>query len=117
MPLRALSVKCFLSGNWLRGHGAPAYRTRGSAKTGLLGREGPPRAIRGRGAMPQPQLPEEDEDDGNRSRRNLLVLIIVVILVVGGVWLVNRLVAMRNLQNCLASGRTNCLPIDSSGPS
>ena len=67
--------------------------------------------------MPQPQLPEEDEDDGNRSRRNLLVLIIVVILVVGGVWLVNRLVAMRNLQNCLASGRTNCLPIDSSGPS
>jgi hypothetical protein len=31
--------------------------------------------------------------------------------VVGGVWLVNKLLAMHNLQNCLDSGRTNCMPI------
>jgi len=34
----------------------------------------------------------------------------VVVLAVGGVWLVNRLIAMRDLQNCLESGRTNCMP-------
>ena len=58
-----------------------------------------------------PQLPDDDEDDGNRRRNVVLVLATVMILVVGGVWLVNKLVAMRNLQNCLDSGRTNCATI------
>lgn len=60
--------------------------------------------------MPQP--PDDEDDDNNPQRRNLLILVIVVILVAGGVWLVNKLVAMRNLQNCLDSGRTNCAPIN-----
>jgi hypothetical protein len=60
-------------------------------------------------AMPQPL--DDDQDESNRRRNNVLVLAVVVILVVGGVWLVNKLVAMRTLQNCLDSGRTNCEPI------
>jgi len=59
--------------------------------------------------MPQPL--DDDQDDSNRRRNNVLVLAVVVILVVGGVWLVNKLVAMRNLQNCLDSGRSNCVSI------
>ena len=59
--------------------------------------------------MPQPV--DDDQDDSHRRRNNVLVLAVVVILVVGGVWLVNKLVAMRTLQNCLDSGRTNCEPI------
>jgi hypothetical protein len=59
--------------------------------------------------MPQP--PDDDEDDGNRRRNTVLVFAVVVLLAVGGVWLVNRLIAMRDLQNCLESGRTNCMPV------
>ena len=58
-----------------------------------------------------PQSPDDEEEDGNRRRTNVLVFAVVVVLVVGGVWLVNKFVAMRNLQNCLDSGRTNCMPI------
>jgi hypothetical protein len=58
-----------------------------------------------------PQSPDDEEDDSNRRRNNVLVFAVVVALVVGGVWLVNKLIAMRNLQNCLDSGRTNCVPI------
>jgi hypothetical protein len=59
--------------------------------------------------MSQPR--DDDRDESKRRRSNLLVLAVVVILAVGGVWLVNKLVAMRNLQNCLDSGRTNCAPV------
>jgi len=58
-----------------------------------------------------PQSPDDKEDDDNRRRTNVLVFAVVVVLVVGGVWLVNKLLATRNLQNCLDSGRTNCMPI------
>jgi hypothetical protein len=60
--------------------------------------------------MPQP-LDDDDEDDSNRRRKTVLVFAVVVILAVGGVWLVNKLIAMRDLQNCLESGRTNCVPV------
>jgi hypothetical protein len=59
--------------------------------------------------MPQP--PDDDEDDRNRRRNTVLVFAVVVLLAVGGVWLVNRLIAMHDLQNCLDSGRTNCMPV------
>ena len=61
--------------------------------------------------MSKPDSAPPPDDDGPGRRNNLMVLAVVVILVVGGVWLVNKLVAMRSLQNCLDSGRTNCLPI------
>lgn len=54
---------------------------------------------------------DDEQDESNRRRNTLLVLAVVVILVVSGVWLVNKLVAMRHLQNCLDSGRTNCAPV------
>ena len=65
--------------------------------------------------MPDPDPSHDREDDAARQRGNLLFLVVAVILVVAGVWLVNQLVDMRNLQNCLESGRRNCAPIETQG--
>jgi cytochrome oxidase assembly protein ShyY1 len=56
--------------------------------------------------------PGEPDDDGERGRSNLLFLVVAVLVVVLGIWLVNKLIDMRNLQNCLESGRRNCAPIE-----
>ena len=59
-----------------------------------------------------PQTDTGDDDDGGGSRRGALVaLILVVLLVVGGLWLTQRLRAMASIQDCVASGRSNCAPI------
>jgi len=62
----------------------------------------------------QQLLPSDDDEhqDGDNRRGNLAVLVVAVVVVVAGVWLVNKLVDMRNMQNCLQSGRTNCVPIN-----
>jgi hypothetical protein len=54
----------------------------------------------------------DNDDDGGHSRASLIGLIIVVVLVVGGFFLVQKLKAMSELQDCVMSGRTNCAPID-----
>ena len=59
--------------------------------------------------MQQSSPPEPEE---SRSRTNLVFLIVAVLVVVAGVWLVNKLIDMRNLQNCLESGRRDCVPIE-----
>lgn len=56
--------------------------------------------------------PADDDDNGGRSRTSLVGLIVVIVLVVGGVFLVEKLKAMSDLQDCLMSGRTNCAPIE-----
>ena len=53
-----------------------------------------------------------DEDDRDRGRNNLLFLVVAVLVVVAGIWLVNKMIDMRNLQNCLEAGRRNCAPIE-----
>ncbi len=56
--------------------------------------------------------PGPEDDDEGRQRSNVLFLVIAAVLVVAGIWLVNKLVDMRNMQNCLESGRRNCAPIN-----
>jgi len=58
----------------------------------------------------QSQPPPEDEGDGHSGNR-VVFLVGVAVVVVLGIWLVNKLIEMRNMQNCLASGRSNCAPI------
>lgn len=60
--------------------------------------------------MADPVRPDDDERD--RGRNNLLFLVVAVLVVVAGIWLVNKMIDMRNLQNCLESGRRNCAPIE-----
>jgi hypothetical protein len=64
--------------------------------------------------MTETRIVEEpaDDDNGGRSRTSLVGLIIVIVLVVGGVFLVEKLKAMSDMQDCLMSGRTNCAPIE-----
>jgi hypothetical protein len=47
-----------------------------------------------------------------RRRSNLILLLVAVGVVVIGVWLVNWLIDQRKLQECLESGRHNCVPIN-----
>jgi len=54
--------------------------------------------------------PDEDEEDERTRRRTHLVgLVVVVVLVLGGLWLANVLGAASKIQDCVMSGRTNCV--------
>jgi len=65
--------------------------------------------------MPDPDSSRGQEDDGDDDQRgNLLFLLVAVLVVVAGIWLVTKLIDLRNLQNCLESGRHNCAPIETS---
>jgi len=54
---------------------------------------------------------ESADDYRHRMTMNLLTLVIAGILIAGGVWLSNKLIENRNLQDCFLSGRRNCAPI------
>jgi hypothetical protein len=53
-----------------------------------------------------------EEENGDRRRGNLAFLIVAVLVVAAGIWLVNKMIDLRNVQNCLESGRRNCAPIE-----
>ncbi len=60
------------------------------------------------------QVSEQDGDSDTESgppRGALIALIVVVVLVVGGLLLTRELHSMAAIQDCAASGRTNCAPI------
>jgi hypothetical protein len=58
---------------------------------------------------PDDDRPPTEEE---RRRSNLIMLIVAVVVVVLGVYLVNWLIEQRKLQECLESGRHNCVPIE-----
>jgi hypothetical protein len=56
-----------------------------------------------------------DDDHDKHPRRTLLNIIGVActLLLIGvGLWLAHALVEMRQIQDCVLSGRTNCAPIE-----
>jgi hypothetical protein len=53
-----------------------------------------------------------DEDPSPSPRRTLVGLLAIVALVIVVVFIMDRLHGSAQLQDCLASGRTNCMPID-----
>ena len=59
----------------------------------------------------EPKLtPEEEERD--RRTANIVLLVVAVVLVGAGIWLGNALVDARKADDCMASGRRNCAPIE-----
>ena len=52
------------------------------------------------------------DDEGDRATSNIVLLVGFVLLVGGGIWLVNALLDAKKAQDCLASGRRNCNPIE-----
>jgi hypothetical protein len=57
-------------------------------------------------------MPEANDDDRSRDRANVAVLIFAAALVFIGWLLVRELGKAARMQDCLASGRTNCAPIE-----
>ena len=53
-----------------------------------------------------------DHDPGPNPRRALVGLIALVVLVCAVLFIMHRLNQAAQIQDCVASGRTNCAPID-----
>jgi hypothetical protein len=55
---------------------------------------------------------DPDDDEGDRKMANIVLAVGFVVLVGGGIWLANAMVTAKKADDCLASGRRNCFPID-----
>jgi hypothetical protein len=54
---------------------------------------------------------ETADDYRHRMTMNLLTLLVAALLIGSGLWLTNKIVENRNLQDCFLTGRRNCAPI------
>jgi hypothetical protein len=50
-------------------------------------------------------------DDPGRNRQLIAAVVAIVLLVAAGLWLTGVMRGTAQLQDCVASGRTNCAPI------
>jgi hypothetical protein len=55
-----------------------------------------------------PPAPQDDEPP-DRSRANVVALVFVALLFAGAVWLFTSIQHHRELENCIASGRHDCI--------
>ena len=55
---------------------------------------------------------EEDDDYRRRMRTNAAAIVVVGLLIWCGFWLFNTLAELRKVQDCVLTGRTNCVHID-----
>ena len=65
--------------------------------------------------MDEPQTPRPDayrETPRDRRIANLVLLGLLIILVGGGIWLANAMFEQRVIDDCVAQGRPNCMPIE-----
>jgi len=53
----------------------------------------------------------EDDNYAHRMVNNLLAFLVLSLIVFCGIWLANTMAQMRQDQDCVLSGRTNCSPI------
>ncbi len=63
---------------------------------------------------PQPKRSPDEEDERDRRATNIFLLVFFVVIVGTGIWLVNAMLEQRRLDDCVAQGRRNCVPIDTS---
>jgi hypothetical protein len=60
--------------------------------------------------MSSPQDP--DDEEGDRRLANIVLAVAFVLLVGGGIWLASAMIDARKADECMASGRRNCNPIE-----
>jgi len=60
---------------------------------------------------PGPEQRDPDDED-DRKLANIVLVIGFVVLVAGGFWLANAMVDARKADECISSGRRNCIPLD-----
>jgi hypothetical protein len=53
-----------------------------------------------------------DGDDARTDPFGLFPIVVILVLVVGGLFLLFKLREMGNIQDCVSSGRRNCVPVD-----
>lgn len=53
-----------------------------------------------------------DGDDARGDPFGVFPIVVILVLVVGGLFLLFKLREMGNIQDCVSSGRRNCVPID-----
>jgi hypothetical protein len=53
-----------------------------------------------------------DDEEGDRKLANIVLAVGFVVLVGSGIWLANAMVTAKKADDCLASGRRNCFPVD-----
>ena len=61
--------------------------------------------------MSEPNDPHDDEE-GDRKLANIVLVVGFVVLVAAGIWLANAMVDAKKADDCLSSGRRNCIPLD-----
>ena len=63
-------------------------------------------------STPPPQAPDPEDEAADRRLANIALTVLLVVLVGGGWWLANALFEARKADDCIASGRRNCNPIE-----
>lgn len=54
----------------------------------------------------------KDEEEGDRRLANIVLAVGFVVLVGIGIWLADAMVTAKKADDCLASGRRNCFPVE-----
>ncbi|MDE3176174.1 MAG: hypothetical protein KGM15_08745 [Pseudomonadota bacterium] len=54
----------------------------------------------------------DDSEETARWRQTLVGLVVVVLLLVAGWWVMSDLQHHREIDNCIASGRRDCVPLE-----
>ncbi len=55
---------------------------------------------------------KNDDEDGDRRLANIVLAVGFIVLVGLGIWLADAMVTARKADDCLASGRRKCFPVD-----
>jgi hypothetical protein len=54
----------------------------------------------------------DEETESDRRLANIVLLVGFILLVGGGIWIANAMLEARKADECMASGRRNCVPIE-----
>jgi hypothetical protein len=60
---------------------------------------------------PEPPAAEKRMDQAERDRFLIGIAIFALVLIVGSVWIMEKLLEMGKIQDCVWQGRRNCAPI------
>ncbi len=55
---------------------------------------------------------EPEDHEGDRRKANVILAVGFIVLVGGGIWLAFAMSNARKADDCIASGRRNCFPLD-----
>jgi hypothetical protein len=58
----------------------------------------------------EPSTASYVESERDRRIANIVLLVFLMALIGGGIWLANAMFEQRQLDDCVAQGRTNCAP-------